>query len=184
MRIVGVSGSLRASSMNSGLLRAAVTEMQAGATLELGLIQEFPLYNADIDVVRGTPAPVVELKNLIASADGLLLATPEYNHSIPGVLKNAIDWLSRPQQDIERVFAGRPVAIIGAAPGPFGTLQAQTAWLPVLRSLRAEVWSGSVLQIGRASSSFNVHGDLVDVIVRAELRTFLAGFCTFAASRR
>jgi len=83
-----------------------------------------------------------ETQAAIAAADGLLLVTPEYNNSIPGVFKNAIDWLSRPPADISRVFGGKPVAIIGASPGGFGTILSQEAWLPVLRTLGTKPWFG------------------------------------------
>jgi len=82
---------------------------------------------------------VTDLKEAIAASDGLLLATPEYNNSIPGVFKNAIDWLSRPPADIKRVFGGKPLAILGASPGGFGTVLSQSAWLPVLRYLDSTV---------------------------------------------
>src|SRR5690606_13011603 len=98
---------------------------------------------------------VATLKEEIAAADGLLVVTPEYNNSIPGVLKNAIDWLSRPAADIARVFGGRPVALIGASPGGFGTLLSQTAWLPVFKTLGAQLWSGGKLMVSRAATVFD-----------------------------
>ena len=116
-KLFGLSGSLRRGSLNAALLRAAAELMPQGATLTVGTIHGIPLYDADIEAADGIPGPVTALKDAIAAADGLLLATPEYNNSIPGVLKNAIDWLSRPPADIKRVFAGRPVALIGASPG-------------------------------------------------------------------
>src|SRR3954469_1439969 len=96
--------------------------MPAGAELRIEAIEGIPLYNGDVEAAEGLPARVVELKKKIADADGLLLATPEYNNSIPGVFKNAIDWLSRPASDIPAVFGRKPVAVIGASPGGFGTL--------------------------------------------------------------
>ena len=132
--ILGISGSLRAGSLNSSLLRAAAEEMPPNVALEIGSIQGIPLYNGDVEATEGLPDAVVALKERIAAADGLLLVTPEYNNSLPGVFKNAIDWLSRPDTDIARVFGGRPVGVIGASPGGFGTLLSQTAWLPVLKT--------------------------------------------------
>src|SRR5262245_14127031 len=108
--IVGIAGSLRTGSYNSALLRATVELISPGTTLEIASIHDFPLYNADVEAT-GIPDAVQKLKDRISSANGLLLATPEYNNSIPGVFKNAIDWLSRPAKDIPRVFANRPVAI-------------------------------------------------------------------------
>ncbi|MGA3007361.1 MAG: NADPH-dependent FMN reductase, partial [Opitutaceae bacterium] len=115
--LIGLSGSLRKGSFNTALLNAAAGLMPEGARLEVKSIHGIPLYNGDDEAARGIPSPVQELKAAIAAADGLLLATPEYNHSIPGVFKNAIDWLSRPSADIPKVFGGKPVALIGASPG-------------------------------------------------------------------
>jgi len=120
-RVIGLSGSLRSGSYNTALLRAAARLMPEGVTLEVATIHGIPLYDGDVEAAEGIPAPVAALKDQVAAADGLLLATPEYNNSIPGVFKNAIDWLSRPPADIGRVFGGRPVAVIGASPGGFGT---------------------------------------------------------------
>jgi NAD(P)H-dependent FMN reductase len=127
---------------------------------------------------------VAVLKDAIAAADGLLLVTPEYNNSIPGVLKNAVDWLSRPASDIKRVFGGKPVALMGASPGGFGTILAQNAWLPVLRTLRLELWSEGRLLVSRAQAVFGEDGTLSDPKLREQLSTFLQGFATFAESSR
>src|SRR5438477_565463 len=148
--IVGLSGSLRSGSFNTALLRAATESMPAGARLELGSIKGIPLYDADVEAASGVPDVVAALKERIVAADGLLLVTPEYNNSIPGVFKNAIDWLSRPPADIPRVFGGRPVAVIGASPGGSGTVQAQTAWLPVVRALGLQPWFGTPLYVSGA----------------------------------
>lgn len=181
--IVGVSGSLRAGSLNGALLRASAKEMPAGATLVAGTIKGIPLYDADVEAAQGLPEAVVRLKEQIVAADGLLLVTPEYNNSIPGVFKNAIDWLSRPSSDIARVFGGRPVAVIGASPGGFGTLLAQTAWLPVLKTLGTQPWFGGRLQVSRAGEAFDATGALTDGRVREQLRAFLAAFSAFVAAR-
>ena len=117
--------------------------------------------------------------NQITAADGLLISTPEYNHSILGVLKNAIDWLSRPQADIPRIFGGRPVAIMGASMSKLGTIQAQSAWLPVLKSLQAQLWCGQRLLVPRAHTAFDVAGRLVDAQVQEELRVFIEGFVDY-----
>ena len=182
--IVGISGSLRTGSLNSALLRAAADAMPNGAQLEIASIKGIPLYDGDVEAAQGLPGAVVELKERVVAADGLLLVTPEYNNSIPGVFKNAIDWLSRPSADIARVFGGRPVAVIGASPGGFGTLLAQTAWLPVLKTLGTAAYFGGRLQVSRAGDVFDGEGTLVDKRVREQLEKFLAGFCEFVAATR
>lgn len=178
--IIGISGSLREGSLNTALLRAAAASMPEGARLDIRSIAGVPLYNGDIEKSQGIPAPVAELKEAIVAADGLLIATPEYNNSVPGVLKNAVDWLSRPAADIRRVFGGRPVAMIGASPGPYGTILGQSAWLPVWRTLGAELWTGGRLQLARAGTAFGEDGRLSDPEMAERLRGFLSGFVTFA----
>jgi NAD(P)H-dependent FMN reductase len=184
MRIIGISGSLRRNSFNTGLLRAAVALMPEGAALEIAAIDEIPLYNYDLEVNAGIPASVAALKDRIAAADGLLLSTPEYNNSIPGVLKNTIDWLSRPPSDSQRVFGGRLIAIMGASPGNYGTVQSQTAWLPILRTLRMQAWFGGRLAVAHAGAVFDEAGVLKDDKVRAQLRDFVQGFVQFVAASR
>ena len=182
--LIGLSGSLREGSFNSALLRAAADLMPEGAELTIGSIRDIPLYNGDAEVEDGIPEPVTALKEAIAAADGMLLVTPEYNNSIPGVFKNAIDWLSRPPSDIKRVFGGKPVALMGASPGNFGTILSQNAWLPVLRTLRAEFWSEGRLMVSRASSVFDEQTSLSDPKTREQLQRFMQGFVAFAQSAR
>src|SRR5262247_109526 len=153
--ILGIAGSLRQSSFNAALLRAAAAVAPAGCTVDIVSIRGIPLYDGDVEEATGVPEVVETLKERVAAADGLLLVTPEYNNSIPGVFKNAIDWLSRPPKDIARVFKGRPVALIGASPGPFGTISSQSAWLTVLRALQMKPWYGQRLLVSRAESVFD-----------------------------
>ncbi len=182
--ILGLSGSLRAGSFNSALLRAAVGQMPAGVTLEVGTIKGIPLYDGDLEAKQGLPDTVVKLKERVVAADGLLLVTPEYNNSIPGVFKNAIDWLSRPAADIARVFGGRPVGVIGASPGRWGTLLSQNAWLPVLKTLGTSAYFGGRLQVSQAGDVFDANGTLIDARAREQLTKFLAGFSEFVAAQR
>ena len=183
-KLVGIAGSLRRGSLNAALLRAAAGLTPEGVELAIGSIRGIPLYDGDLEAAEGIPGPVAALKDAIAAADGLLLATPEYNNSVPGVLKNAVDWLSRPPADIQRVFGGKPVALIGASPGGFGTVLAQNAWLPVVRTLGAELWSGGRLLVSRAQAAFAEDGTLADEKVREQLRTFVQGFAAFTKAAR
>ena len=157
--------------------------MPEGASLEIESIAGIPLYNADEEEANGIPSVVAALKEKIAAADGLLIATPEYNNSLPGVVKNAVDWLSRPPRDIPRVFGGLPVAIMGATPGRGGTALAQAAWLPVLRTLGTQPWFGRTIQVARAGEVFS-GDDLTDEETRARLQKFIAGFAGFVAGSR
>jgi NAD(P)H-dependent FMN reductase len=177
--IIGIAGSLRKGSFNAALLRAAAGLVSPNARVEIASIRDIPLYDGDVESERGIPDEVSKLKDRIAAASGLLLVTPEYNNSMPGVLKNAIDWLSRPAADIGRVFANRPVAVMGATPGPNGTLLAQTAWLPVFRALRMRPWFGARLLVSGAGRLFDGSGNLVDEQLREQLRNFMAGFEEF-----
>jgi chromate reductase, NAD(P)H dehydrogenase (quinone) len=178
--IIGISGSTRRGSLNSALLRAIAAQMSQGAALRIESIAAIPLYNGDEEAAHGVPEPVARLKDATAAADGLLLVTPEYNNSLPGVAKNAIDWLSRPPADIGRVFGGKRVAIAGASPGGFGTVLSQNAWLPVFRTLGAQLWSGRLL-VSRAGAVFDANGEIKDEAVRESVRKFVASFVSYVA---
>ena len=181
-RVLGISGSLRRGSYNSALLRAAQRLMPEDATLEIASIRGIPLFDGDVEA-QGIPVSVNQLKEAIVAADGVLLVTPEYNNSIPGVFKNAIDWLSRPPQDISRVFGGRPVALMGATPGGMGTVHAQTAWLPVLRTLGMQPWLGTLLYVSGAHTVFDASGTLLDAQIKERLRNSMTGFVAFVQQR-
>lgn len=179
-RIIGISGSLRRGSFNTALLRAAAEVAPEGTTITVETLHGVPLYDGDAEAANGIPDAVRRLKDAITSSDGLLLVTPEYNNSIPGVFKNAIDWLSRPPKDSSRVFGNLPVAVMGASAGNFATVQAQTAWLPVLRTLATNSWFGGRLLVPRAAQAFDDEGRLIDDDIRGRLAEFIAGFAEFA----
>ena len=144
------------------------------------MVGSLPLFNQDILERGGLPSGVAELKSALREADGLLIATPEYNWGIPGFLKNAIDWASRPASDIPYVFGDLPVALIGAG-GLSGTRNAQTAWLPVLRYLKMRPWFGHSLTIDRASERFDQDNNLIDEPSREQLQAVVTGFAAHCA---
>lgn len=136
MRVLGISGSLRRDSFNHALLREAAERLPAGAELvEFDLLREIPPYDADLETE--TPAAVAELLRAMREADAVLVATPEYNHSIPGVLKNALDWASRPAG--QSALNGKPAAVVGASTGMFGAVWAQAETRKVLGALGGRV---------------------------------------------
>lgn len=184
IHLVGISGSLRQASLNTALLKAAAVLAPPDVTLTVHTVHGIPLYDADLEAGDGLPAAVDALKAQIEAADGLLLVTPEYNNSIPGVFKNAIDWLSRPSSDLKRVFGGKPTALMGASPGGFGTILSQSAWLPVLRALGVAFWSEGRLLLSRAPAAFAQDGTLTDAVAREQVHAFMQGFATFAAQHR
>lgn len=174
--VIGIAGSLRKGSFNAALLRAAAELAPEGLTVEIASLRGIPLYDGDVEKDDGIPDAVEGLKEKIAAADGLLLVTPEYNHGIPGVFKNAIDWLSRPAKDIPRVFGGKAVALIGATPGGGGTRMAQAAWLPVLRALGTRPWFGRQLNVAKAREVFDDDDELVDDKICQRLAAFMRDF--------
>lgn len=177
-RILGISGSLRKASYNAGLLRAAVEAAPPGVTLDARSIRGVPLFDADVEAGEGVPEAVARLKEALKGADGLLLATPEYNNGIPGVFKNAIDWMSRPPGGTD-LFKGKPVALMGASPGGFGTTLSQAHWLPVLRTLGTRPWFEGRLLVARAGTLFDAEGNLTDEDTRKRVAGFIEGFAKF-----
>ena len=148
MHILGISGSLRKDSLNTAALRACSDLLPDCVTLSVFHLSPLPLYNEDVRAL-GLPAPVQQLREQIKAADALVIATPEYNYSIPGVLKNAIDWASRPP---EQPFDGKPVALIGATPGGLGTSRAQYHLRQVFVYLNGQLLNRPEVFISGASS--------------------------------
>lgn len=172
IRLLGISGSLRRGSFNTGLLTAAQELLPAGVSLELAGLHEIPLYDGDVEAA-GMPTGVSVLREAIRGADGVLFATPEYNYSYPGVLKNALDWVSRGK---DQPLRGKPVAVMGASPGGFGTVRAQLALRQLFFPLDARDMQRPELQVANATSLFSSEGALTDAGTRDKLRQFLVAF--------
>jgi chromate reductase len=170
MHVLALSGSLRSSSHNAALLRAASELVAPGDTFELweGL-REVPPYDEDADV-EPAPRAVASLRDAVAAADAVLIATPEYNHSIPGALKNALDWASRPYAS--NPFRSKPVAVIGSSTGLFGAVWAQAELKKVLGAMGARVIDVE-LGVGHAGERFDADGKLIDDSVRDQLAALL-----------
>jgi len=170
---LGFSGSLRSGSYNTALLRFAREAAPAGMNIDIFDISAIPLYNADVDAA-GAPEPVARFKDAIAAHDALLIVTPEYNYSIPGVLKNAIDWASRPAG--RTPLDGKPAAIMGASTGPVGTARAQAHLRLVLASNNVAVLPAPAVLVARAAEKFDRDGKLVDDATAAHVSKALAAF--------
>jgi chromate reductase, NAD(P)H dehydrogenase (quinone) len=169
MNVIGISGSLRKGSFNTAALRAAQGLAPEGMTIERAEIGDLPLYNDDVRAA-GFPPPAERLRAQIAAADAVLLVTPEYNYSISGVLKNAIDWASRPPN---QPFEGKPVAIMGASPGLFGSARAQYHLRQMLIFLDAMPVNRPEVMIGQAQNKFDADGNLTDEPTREFIRKLL-----------
>jgi chromate reductase len=179
IRILGLSGSLRRESHNTGLLRAAAKRLPPGVELELfARLADVPLYNEDDDR-DPIPAGAEQLRRAIADADGLLVATPEYNGSLSGVLKNAIDWASRPFPD--NVLKGKPVAVIGASTGLFGAVWAQAETRKTLAIAGADVLNGE-LPVGQAHTILTPDGEITEPGVEAALEELVGVLAARAGS--
>ncbi len=179
MRVLGISGSLRADSLNSRLLRSAAGQLPGGVELTiLEGLREIPPFDADSEP---RPALAVErLREQIAGADAILIATPEYNNSVPGQLKNALDWASRPVAT--NALRNKPVAVIGASTGMFGAVWAQAEARKVLAATGARVVDRE-LPVANAAEAFDEHGDLRDRDLREQLESILSELVATAAQR-
>jgi len=174
MRVIGIAGSLRRASYNRALLNAAVALAPPSLTIVPVPLDAIPLYNGDVDTDQLRPAGVVKLKQDVADADGVLIVSPEYNHSVPGVLQITIDWISRP--GTRSVLVGKPVAIIGASPGAIGTARAQQQLKLVMMSTLALVMAHTGVVVGQAGEKFDASGALMHEPTRLFLAKFLADF--------
>jgi chromate reductase, NAD(P)H dehydrogenase (quinone) len=183
MRILALGGSLRAGSRNRALLDEAAALAPSKTELDLSqlaVIGSLPLFDQDVEERDAVPSAVAQLKDALRAADGLLIATPEYNWGIPGFLKNAIDWASRPPSDIPHVFGDLPVALVGAG-GLSGTRNAQTAWVAVFRYLKMRPWFGHSLFVDRSWERFDQDNRMTDEATRKQLRAVVNGFADYCA---
>ena len=168
--VVALSGSLRKKSVNTWLLNAAIELAPAGMSIEIVDLAPFPLYDDDVRLVAYPPV-VQALRDKIAAADALLLASPEYNYSVSGVLKNAIDWVSRPPGAL---FAGKPTAIIGAATGLFGSIRGQNHLRAIMAGLDAAVLHKPEVMVAQAAAKFDEAGKFTDEAGRKLLGELMA----------
>jgi chromate reductase len=169
VRILGIAGSLRRASYNRAALRAATQLVPAGVTLDIFELDGIPGFNQDEE--QNPPAKVVEFKRRIREADAILIVTPEYNYSIPGVLKNAIDWASRPYGD--SAWSGKPAAIMGASVGTIGTARAQYHLRQVFVFLNMFPLNQPEVMIGHAAERFDAEGNLTDEPTKDFIRQLL-----------
>jgi chromate reductase len=169
MAILGIAGSLRQGSYNRAALRAAEQLVPEGARLDIFDLAGIPPFNQDDE--RNLPPRVVELKRSIRAADAVLLVTPEYNYSIPGVLKNAIDWASRPYGD--NSWDGKPVAVMGASVGSLGTARAQYHLRQLVVGLNMHAVNRPEVLISNAAERFDEHGNLKDENTRKHIRNLI-----------
>lgn len=179
LRILAISGSLRRESYNSALLRLAHTLAPDDMTIEIAAIDAIPLYNGDLEA-DGLPEPVTTLRHRVRTADGLLFAVPEYNYSIPGVLKNVIDWVSRPP---DQPFAGKPLALLGGG-GGFGTTRSQLATRQVMAALGAITLPKPEVMVPMVWEKFDAGLALKDERVTGQVKDLLAAFGPFVRRLR
>jgi chromate reductase, NAD(P)H dehydrogenase (quinone) len=170
IKVLGICGSLRKGSYNMAALRTAIALKPASMTVEVADISQIPLYNEDVRQ-QGFPLPVQKLREQIAAADALLFACPEYNYSMSGVLKNAIDWASRPP---DQPFAGKPCAILGAAAGMAGSARAQGDLRRSMVFLDMHPLSKPEVLIGQAQTKFDENGNLTDEAAKGFIRDMMA----------
>jgi chromate reductase len=170
VKVLGFAGSLRKGSLNRMLLRAAAELAPPGMAIETFDLSEVPLYNGDVEA-QGDPPPVADFKSAIRAADALLIATPEYNYGVPGVLKNAIDWASRPSN--QSVLNDKPAAVMGASPGGFGTARAQLQLRQAFCFTQTLPVQQPEVLVARATEKFDTDGRLTDEKTKEVVRALL-----------
>lgn len=175
--IVGLCGSLRAASINRAALRLAGETMPSGMTLDIAEIRDIPFFDGDV-MAQGYPAAVAALRERIYKADGVVIATPEYNFSTPGVLKNTLDWLSRGD---DQPFAFKPVVIVSASPGPLGGARVQYDLRRVMLFMNAQVLAKPEVFIGGAGAKFSPEGVCTDATTRQFVGDQMAAFARWIA---
>lgn len=181
MKIVALAGSLRKGSFNKMALQVAVDTLQeAGVAVEVLDLKDYPFpgYDQDIEDV-GMPEIVEQFKAKIKMADALLISSPEYNHGVPGVLKNVIDWASRDTESLKGVFRNKPVGLMTASDGSFGGVRSQLAWLPTFKTLGLIVYPPQ-LPIPTAQNVFDNQGNITDAVMKERILKFALGFVDFA----
>ena len=178
LNIVGLCGSLRTASINRAVLKLAGAVMPSGMTLDVAEIRDVPFFDGDV-LAQGFPATVTALRERIGKADGVVIATPEYNFSIPGVLKNTLDWLSRGDN---QAFAFKPVAVLSASPGPLGGARVQYDLRRVMLFMNGQVLAKPEVFIGGASGKFSLEGECTDATTRQFVSDQMAAFARWIAA--
>ena len=173
LSVLGIAGSLRSGSLNRALLRAAAEVAPQGLSIAPWPLDEIPLYNGDVEAA-GAPEPVARFKAAIRAADALLFVTPEYNHGVPGVMKNMIDWCSRPPR--RAVLERKPVAVIGASPGMTGSARGQSQLRQAFEFTNSYCMPQPEFLLARADMKFDAQGRLADTDSSAFLQRFLEAF--------
>ena len=176
MKIVAVSGSLRTESFNTRVAKLMAEQAPDGVEVQVLTLHGIPLYDGDLEENEGIPGAVESLRTAIKAADGLVLVTPEYNAGMPGVLKNALDWLTRPGEEMKPTFGGRKTALAGATPGAWGTALAQSGALTNLRQLGVHLYPG-YLRLSKVHESLGDDG--ADDKLKQQVRKWLAGFADY-----
>ena len=180
INVLALSGSLRRLSFNTALLRAAQELAPEGMEIEIADLSAIPLYNDDVRVAA-YPEAVQALRERVAASDALLFACPEFNYSVSGVLKNAIDWVSRPPHAL---FDRKPAAIVGAATGLFGTVRGQAHLRQILSGLNADLLHKPEVMVASAATKFDDQGQLTDDTARTLLRDLIGNIATAVVRRR